>query len=203
MMYIARILYPIKVLGPGNRIGIWFNGCNHKCSGCSNPELWEINEKYRVDINILADLISRICTENKVDGFTLTGGDPFYQPNAINELLPILSNYSKDILVYTGYQFEEIQNKYSDLLKYISVIIDGPYIEERNNGLPLRGSDNQEIIILKKEFEDVYIDYIKNSNNEIQNFTVTDGIISVGIHRPNFNNDIMHMLAKKGISKNE
>lgn len=202
-MYIARILYPVKVLGPGNRIGIWFNGCNHKCFGCSNPELWEINEKYSVDIKVLTDLINRICKENKVDGFTLTGGDPFYQPNAIKELLPILSTYSKDILVYTGYRYEDIKKKYSDLLKYISVIIDGPYIEERNIGMPLKGSDNQEIIILKKEFEDLYIDYVKNSNNEIQNFTVADGIISVGIHRPSFNNEIVHILDKKGITKNE
>ena len=41
MIYVARILYPVKVLGPGNRVGIWLAGCDHKCLGCSNPELWE------------------------------------------------------------------------------------------------------------------------------------------------------------------
>ena len=49
-MYIARILYPVKVLGPGNRIGIWFAGCHHRCKGCSNPELWKVDEKYFVTI---------------------------------------------------------------------------------------------------------------------------------------------------------
>ena len=44
-MYVARILYPVKVLGPGNRIGIWVSGCNHRCKGCSNPELWKQEER--------------------------------------------------------------------------------------------------------------------------------------------------------------
>ena len=56
-MYIARILYPVKVLGPGNRIGIWFNGCIHHCKGCSNPELWKTQERYKVskEIRIILD----------------------------------------------------------------------------------------------------------------------------------------------------
>lgn len=36
-MYVARILYPVEVLGPGKRVGIWFSGCPSKCKGCSNP----------------------------------------------------------------------------------------------------------------------------------------------------------------------
>lgn len=36
-MYVAGILYPVEVLGPGKRIGIWFSGCLSKCKGCSNP----------------------------------------------------------------------------------------------------------------------------------------------------------------------
>lgn len=36
-MYVAGILYPVEVFGPGKRIGIWFSGCLSKCKGCSNP----------------------------------------------------------------------------------------------------------------------------------------------------------------------
>lgn len=49
-MYVARILYPVMVLGPGKRIGIWFVGCRHQCKGCSNPELWETAEKYQITL---------------------------------------------------------------------------------------------------------------------------------------------------------
>lgn len=76
-MYVARILYPVSVLGPGKRIGIWFNGCNHHCLGCSNPELWEPQERYKTTLETIMQLISHVCVAHPVDGFTLTGGDPF------------------------------------------------------------------------------------------------------------------------------
>ena len=43
-MYVSRVLYPVNVLGIGNRVGIWTSICKHKCIGCSNPELWEAKE---------------------------------------------------------------------------------------------------------------------------------------------------------------
>ena len=47
-MNVARILYPVKVLGPGKRIGIWLCGCDRECFGCSNPELWEPKPEYEL-----------------------------------------------------------------------------------------------------------------------------------------------------------
>ena len=101
-MYVARILYPVNVLGPGKRIGIWFNGCNHHCPGCSNPELWEPQERYKTTLQTLMRLVKHICNNQAVDGFTLTGGDPFAQADALQQLLPELSKFSNDMLVYTG-----------------------------------------------------------------------------------------------------
>ena len=106
-MYVARILYPVEVLGPGKRIGIWFCGCKHKCKGCSNPELWQKHEKYKIDINDLMILIHQISDTNTVDGFTITGGDPMEQSDKLMELLSKLKHISDDILVYTGYEIEE------------------------------------------------------------------------------------------------
>ena len=39
-MYLDRILYPVTSLGPGKRLCIWVSGCNARCEGCANPELW-------------------------------------------------------------------------------------------------------------------------------------------------------------------
>ena len=64
--------------------------------------------------------------------------------------------------------------------------IDGEYVEELNDNSRLRGSSNQRIHILKNQFESKYNDYITSSSNQIQNFTTTDGIVSVGIHRKSF-----------------
>ena len=75
-MYIARILYPVKVLGPGERIGIWMCGCHHGCRGCSNPELWDFDEKYHVTSAPIMDFISKIAESNR--GCT-AGVDPVFQ----------------------------------------------------------------------------------------------------------------------------
>lgn len=198
-MYIARILYPVKVLGPGNRIGIWFNGCKHYCPGCSNPELWEQQEQYKTKIEILMNLISRICDTHTVDGFTLTGGDPFLQPHALQELLPELQKISNDILVYTGFEYGEVNHSYPEIVSQIGVLIDGKYIQERNTGAILRGSDNQNIIIINEKLADRYQNYLVSAQNEIQNFTALDGVISVGIHRPGYENQVDTLLRGKGL----
>lgn len=197
-MYIARILYPIEVLGPGKRIGIWFCGCPHKCKGCSNPELWEFQERYKTSLNTIKELINKICVDNSVDGFTITGGDPFYQENELVELLGYLKTINEDILVYTGYNKEDIPPQ---SLNDIAVLIDGKYIEDQNFGQSLIGSANQKIHILKSAYRKKYNDYISTTKNKIQNFTATDGIISVGIHKPNFNNDFKEAIVNKGLEE--
>ena len=203
MIYAARILYPVKVLGPGERIGIWFAGCDHRCAGCSNPELWEKAEKYQTTVEIIHDMICRIARNHPVDGFTLTGGDPLYQPEGLQELLPYLSSVSSDILMYTGYVYEDIKDRYADILKFVSVLIDGPYIEERNNNCPLRGSDNQRVLILQEELRNKYETYLSGYTNKIQNFPSKDGVISVGIHKRGYTGELQKALLRKGVLTNE
>ena len=198
-MYIARILYPVRVLGPGDRIGIWFNGCDHRCSGCSNPELWTPQERYNITQDTLLKLIGQVCKTRPVDGFTLTGGDPFKQPEALRQLLPALNEITNDILVYTGYDYDWVNDQYPDIVSQIGVLIDGPYIEQRNTGLPLRGSDNQTIRVLQPQLLSKYQPYLQSAKNEIQNFTTADGVVSVGIHKPGYSAQIDALLRQKGL----
>lgn len=198
-MYVARILYPVNVLGPGKRIGIWFNGCTHRCPGCSNPELWEPQERYRTSVDTVMKLVNHISGTQVVDGFTLTGGDPLVQSEALAQLLPKLSEITDDILVYTGFDFDTVKKQYPELVSKIGVLIDGKYIESRNTGIPLRGSDNQNIIVLKEQLQTKYRDYLDAAQNEIQNFTTLDGVISVGIHRPGYDMQVDALLRQKGL----
>lgn len=182
-MYVARVLYPVEVLGPGKRVGIWFCGCPRRCKGCSNPELWEFQEKYRTTPKTIFEMVKTVSKEHTVDGFTITGGDPFYQADALVELLDLLKEISDDVIVYTGYNRAEIN---PDDLANISVLIDGEYIEELNDNSLLKGSSNQEVYILDEAKKNKYSTYFKTETNKVQNFFTSDGVVSVGIHRPNF-----------------
>lgn len=195
-MYVARVLYPVEVLGPGKRIGIWFCGCPRRCNGCSNPELWEFRDKYITSPKLVYEFVLKIAENYVIDGFTLTGGEPLYQAEELRLLIALLKNISDDILVYTGYSIEEIDSKRLD---GISVLIDGEYIEERNNDCVLRGSDNQKIHILDSKYEKKYGDYLSKTKNRIQNFMTSDGVVSVGIHKPNFINKLNDTVSKKGL----
>ncbi len=197
-MYIARVLYPVEVLGPGKRVGIWFCGCPRRCKGCSNPELWEFQERYNTTAETVERLIKNIAKDHRIDGFTITGGDPMYQSEALQDLIRLLLPISEDILVYTGSMIEELPKEY---LNRISVLIDGPYVEERNNNCLLRGSDNQRIHILDSAVRTKYEAYLAHEENKIQNFTTSDGIISVGIHKPGFIFEINKLVSQSGITE--
>lgn len=213
-MNIARILYPVKVLGPGSRVGIWTCGCPRRCKGCSNPELWEQQPFYEIKVTDLLQLLTTIFKQKQVDGFTITGGDPFYQASELAKLLQGLSPLTKDILVYTGFTYDELlgqklqeEAQHSDqkrrdrqaCLRYIGVLVDGPYLENENDGSFLRGSSNQKIFILQKELKPLYTEYLAQGKNEIQNFMTTDGLISVGIHETGFTDELRMRSKEKGV----
>lgn len=202
-MYIARILYPVKALGPGDRIGIWFAGCTHYCKGCSNPELWETREDYKTDKGQIMRLINSIAAQYQVDGFTITGGDPFEQPESLLELLPELRQIADDVLVYTGYEYEQIKQRYAEILDYITVLIDGLYIEELNDEEALRGSTNQRIIVLDEQYVDQYNRFLRANKGSVQNFITPTGTISVGIHRPGYEAALDSKLSQKGLIKHD
>lgn len=121
-----------------------------------------------------------------------------YQADDLQQLIVLLRAISEDILVYTGYSLNEIS---ADQLNGIAVLIDGEYIESRNNNCVLRGSDNQLVHILDDRFREIYNDYLSSTANQIQNFMTSDGVISVGIHKPNFLTDLNNGMIKKGVER--
>lgn len=193
-MKIARILYPVHALGPGERVAIWTYGCPHACRGCANPELWNPICVREMEEQSLFGYLEQLRARGAIDGITITGGDPFFDMDSLQKLLKIVGEYTEDILVYTGYQIEELQKqeKAVKIMKDIAVLIDGPYIEEQNNGHVLKGSDNQTIYYLKNQYEERYETYIKKHKGKflVENFPAKDGMISVGIHKPDFREKI-------------
>jgi anaerobic ribonucleoside-triphosphate reductase activating protein len=164
--------------------------------------LWERRPECEISIDGLYAAILGIASKHKVDGFTVSGGEPMDQPEDLNALIIRLAAISKDILVYSGYKYVELRERGSEhiqnILSAIAVLIDGQYVEELNRDVKLRGSENQEIIIMNGDFNKKYENHLKTARNRIQNFMTADGVVSVGIHRKEFRSKIASRIHKRG-----
>ena len=189
-MFIDRILSPIEALGPGNRLVIWTKGCSKHCKGCANPELWSISAARNYSVEDIYVMIRNIYNDQPFDGITISGGDPLEQKEALLIILPKLREIVGDILVYTGYELKEVEACWDieelDILKTnVSVLIDGPYIEELNDDhTALIGSTNQHIYYFDEKIKEKYEKYIC-AGRKIQNVYMGRKLVSVGIHNKN------------------
>ncbi len=185
-MYIERILCPIVTLGPGKRLVIWTKGCSKKCPGCISPEMAEIGNSRSVEVDVLFKIIKSVHIREGFDGITISGGDPFEQLTELLGLLERLREITDDILVYTGFVWEVFSKTLNidvkgTLEKTISVLIDGPYVHEKNRpGLALKGSDNQKIIFFDEGKRETYDIYMKDGRG-LQNVIWNNKLLTIGI----------------------
>lgn len=157
MINIAGIEAESVVDGEGWRFAIFTQGCKHHCKNCHNPQTWDMCGGTQMSIDELVDTIEEAFKENiLMDGVTLTGGDPLYQPDATFSLCKKLKDLDINIWLYTGFTYEEItkDEKLMSIMKYIDVLVDGPFIESlKSLELEYRGSSNQRILDMKKTLE--------------------------------------------------
>lgn len=184
-MLIDRILYPITALGPGKRLCIWTVGCNKRCYMCANPELWFFDKSKEVSMEEIKKLLSLVDFE-KLDGFTVSGGEPFCQARELFELLNFFSEKSEDILVFSGYTYEELKNMENPYVKlcleYIGVLVAGEYQDALNdNKTALVASGNQRLYVFQSDLKERYEKY-QRQGRQIQNIFYKNELMSVGIH---------------------
>ena len=153
MISILEIVHDTMVDGPGFRTSIYCAGCPNACSGCHNPQSWDI----RHGTLMTTDAIMEEIVSDPFANVTFTGGDPMFQPEGFLELaMAIKHETEKTIWCYSGFVFEQLLNHPTQraLLNYIDVLVDGPFIEARKDAdLPFRGSSNQRILDVKKSLK--------------------------------------------------
>lgn len=147
--------------GPGIRYTIFTQGCYHNCEGCQNPQTHNPNEGYFVDTD---DIYEEFIQNSTYSGITFSGGEPFLQADALADLANKINNagmHELDIICYTGFTYEEIQNiinegcfSYSRLLTSIDYLIDGRFDKDKVSlDCKWRGSTNQRIIDVRKSLK--------------------------------------------------
>ena len=131
--------------------------CNHKCNGCFNKQTWDKQNGKILTEKEMNEIIKTLQNEY-IARFTISGGDPLEQAEALSRLLYKIRDKFPNlkIWIYSGYTFEEaITDRYkAECLKLCDVLVDGRFVDElKDLTLAFRGSSNQRIIDLKKTFK--------------------------------------------------
>ena len=142
--FTLRLLMTYKetiVDGVGLRYSLYFAGCSHACPGCHN------------EYEKLEEIAKEINENTLLDGITISGGDPLFNPVDMLKVLKFLKKKTKkNIWLYTGYTLEQVREDElrRKCLEYVDVLVDGRFVKELYDpNLKFRGSSNQRII--KKE----------------------------------------------------
>lgn len=143
---LSRLHFPVTQLGPGRRVGIWVQGCTLRCTGCISVDTWAPGRNLVPVSAVLEAITAWACA---AEGFTISGGEPFEQADALVQLLTGIRQLSAaDILVYTGYPLEQLTSQLSLMEGLIDAVITDPFDQTAPQTLMLRGSDNQRLVPL-------------------------------------------------------
>src|ERR1051326_4990397 len=123
-LFLSRVHFPVTTLGFGRRIGIWFQGCSLRCPGCVSRDTWE----FGLGETTVESLGEAIRAElNSADGVTISGGEPFDQPVALEVLLRQLrATFRGGILVFSGHPWEQLAKRVAQWNGLIDVLISDP-----------------------------------------------------------------------------
>jgi len=137
--------------GPGFRLVTFLAGCPHNCPLCHNAWLCDYQAGESISETELATSLFDNYIPGWHEGVTISGGDPFVQGielavflSQIKSCMPELS-----VWVYTGFLYEQLVKADEPALRFIDVLVDGPFISARaNENQTFRGSGNQRIVFL-------------------------------------------------------
>jgi len=162
-IYINSILFPIKTLGPGNRIGIWFQGCSIRCKGCMSKHTWEKEEKYLINIKNILEKIK----DSGLKRITISGGEPFEQPEELKELLIEIKKLGiEDTIIYSGLKKENILKNFPWIKELCGLLISEPFEENKPSNFAYKGSENQIATVFKNVKS--YQKFLKEKRKKIQ-----------------------------------
>ncbi len=140
--------------GPGYRTAIFTQGCPHHCPGCHNPDS---HNPEGGTVWALGKIEQKFTGNPLLSGITLSGGEPFAQPDDCAALAERAHQKGLNVWTYTGYTYEKLLKMaqenpaVTELLAQTDVLVDGPFVlAERSLELEFRGSRNQRLIDLAR-----------------------------------------------------
>lgn len=150
-LQVNRVAYPVTVLGPGRRAGLWVQGCRIGCPGCGSTDTWDPAGGTPVDTATLAAGLADLVEAEDLTGLTITGGEPTEQSDALADLVVRLRaavpDRQLDVLVFTG-RSAAAARRSAALWAVTDVAVCGPYRPDRPSTDPLVVTTNQRLVAL-------------------------------------------------------
>jgi anaerobic ribonucleoside-triphosphate reductase activating protein len=208
-LLLAKAHFPVTTLGPGRRAGIWTQGCTLHCPGCLSRDTWEPDPSTAIPV---AAVLGWLRSLGGVEGVTISGGEPFQQPEALRELLLGVRAWASpgvDILVYSGYALSRLRGsaRSRELLSLCDAVVAGPYIDRLNSPDSRhlwRGSGNQRIIPVSELGQKRYGDAEGGETRPHMQISVeADRIYYIGIPRRGDMERLTERLALSGVHGGE
>jgi anaerobic ribonucleoside-triphosphate reductase activating protein len=203
--------YPVTTLGPDRRVGIWFQGCSIGCSGCISQDTWAPDPSSALEIQ---DLVSwcKSIVDTGFGGISITGGEPFEQPDALDELLDSLirwrldSGNEFDILCYSGMSIKRLRKNFGSILEKVDAAITGPFVASAAPGGAWRGSSNQEVVSITQlglKRYDTAAQKIASERPQIQVSVDRERIWYIGVPRPDDLEKLRTAASNRGIKQSK
>lgn len=149
-------------LGPELRAVVWVQGCPFTCPGCIAPDWIPMREARLVNP---AELARELLANPRVTGLTFSGGEPMLQAAGL-AMTARLARAERDLslICYSGFRLEQLHRRppgpgVGELLTELDILIDGQYVEARNDNRGMRGSSNQRVHFLSdrlRHFADLF-----------------------------------------------
>lgn len=134
------------VNGPGARAVIWVQGCSLGCPGCWNPQTHDPLRGSRLDVSEILDWFAKASRDHRIEGLTISGGEPMEQAPAVLELLRRLKAAHPGVTVglFSGYTEQELPESLWEAIQgHLDFAVLGRYNERRYSHDPLVSSTNQ------------------------------------------------------------
>jgi len=129
---VSRVHFPVTALGPGDRLGVWLQGCPLACAGCMSLDTWDPTGGVELTVEQLVGMW-RDAGAAGAQGVTISGGEPLAQAAALTALL------------FTGFEFDELDTTQLGAARLADAVVTGRYRAGEPTDLIWRGSANQRL----------------------------------------------------------
>jgi len=162
--------------GPGKRLAVWFQGCDMRCDGCCNPQLFEFEPAHILSLDKVLGIVAESKELFDIEGVTFLGGEPTLQ-QGLPQLSAEIKKTGLGVILLTGKQVEDLDER---TVSAADLIIDGGYDRNKpDNERNLIGSTNQRLIYITERYKP-YENWFYSYRKKRMEINISDNLFMTG-----------------------